>query len=248
MINKFGLYQTTVPRREIPIIHSGELDDQSNGWWRPMFAKDGIYMVDTYHIDQISGDVLQKIITDAETEKDNTWPICRADSEFYYTGAVKIADKNADGSYTELHSAMMYFQLVCDLRKYVITDKNPDMYLPEDVIRHVMLFREHGYPSGVTLLRKDAEPDPNRTAEALCRQAVKESEKNGWYSLMPLHDLLRMKAGNLSPKSVKLIQLTLETCQKMNQLHDRIRDIDQQYWIETQKLMKEDEDSKSHSE
>ena len=248
MINKFGLYKTTVPRAEIPIIHSSELDHQSDGWWRPMFAKDGIYIVDTYHIDQINGDALQKIIADAETEKDNTWPVCRADSEFYYTGTVKAADKNKDGSYTERSSAMIYFKEVCDLRDYTITDKDPDMYHPEDVIHHVMLFREHGYPSGVTLLRKGAEPDPNRTAEVLCRQAIKESERNGWYSLAPLHDLLRMKAGELSPESVKLIQLTLETCRKINQLHDRIRDIDQQYWIETQKLMKEDEDSKSHSE
>lgn len=154
MINKFGLYENIVPRHRISGLKSDiSLDNQTQGWWLP-FLKDGeIYLVDTYHIDCIARKSLDKFIEDNENNKDNSWLINKANWDYYYGGSVKITP------ITE-----KCFREVCDLRYFEFTKDDPNDYEEEDIVRHVQLWREHGYPNGVTLKRKDASKSINKQA------------------------------------------------------------------------------------
>ena len=154
MINKFGLYKNIVPRYKIWGLKSHEwLDDQTQGWWLP-FLKDGeIYLVDTYHIDLLSKKSLEKFMEDNENDKDNSWLINKANWDYYYGGSVKITPMT-EGCFKE----------VCDLRYFEFTKDDPDDYEEEDIVRYVQLWREHGYPNGVTLKRKDASKSINKQA------------------------------------------------------------------------------------
>lgn len=154
MINKFGLYENIVPRHRIWGLKSdASLDNQTQGWWLPFFKDGEIYLVDTYHIDYTTATSLEKFIEDNENNKDNSWLINKANWDYYYGGSVKITP-TTEGCFKE----------VCDLRYFEFTKNDPNDYEKEDVVRHVQLWREHGYPNGVTLKRKDASKSINRQA------------------------------------------------------------------------------------
>lgn len=154
MINKFGLYKNVVPRHQIYGLKSHAwLDDQTQGWWLPFFKDGEIYLVDTYHIDSLSKQSLGKFIEDNENNKDNNWLVNKANWDYYYGGSVKITSRT-EGCFKE----------VCDLRYFEFTKDDPDDYEEEDIIRYVQLWREHGYPNGVTLKRKNASKSINRQA------------------------------------------------------------------------------------
>lgn len=153
MINKFGLYENVVPRRMMCGLKSNYLDNQTQGWWLPFFKDGEIYLVDTYHIDHSTRKNLDKFIEDNENNVDNSWLINRADSDYYYGGSVKITSATEG-----------YFKEVCDLRYFEITKDDPNDYEKEDIVRHVQLWFEHGYPHGVTLKRKGAKKSANKQA------------------------------------------------------------------------------------
>lgn len=154
MINKFGLYENIVPRYRIQGLKSDmSLDNQTQGWWLPFFKDGEIYLVDTYHIDYTTATSLEKFIEDNENNKDNSWLINKANWDYYYGGSVKITP-TTEGCFKE----------VCDLRYFEFTKNDPNDYEEKDVVRHVQLWREHGYPNGVTLKRKDASKSINKQA------------------------------------------------------------------------------------
>ena len=159
MINKFGLYENIVPRYRISGLKSDiSLDNQTQGWWLPFFKDGEIYLVDTYHIDYSisimqSKNFIEDFIEGNENDKDNSYLIGKANWDYYYGGSVKITP------ITE-----KCFREVCDLRYFEFTKDDPNDYEAEDIVKHVQLWREHGYPNGVTLKRKDASKSINKQA------------------------------------------------------------------------------------
>ena len=161
MINEYGLYETTVPRWKIPGLKSDrQLDEQTQGWWLPLYDKEGnICMVDTYHIEsrdtKAGKTILDRILEEAKEKKENSWLICRADSQYYYGGSVKITKETEK-----------YFEEVCDLRDYEIAkwDDIAD-YDEKDYVLNVQFYWEHNYPNGICLLRKRAKKNIIKEAE-----------------------------------------------------------------------------------
>ena len=216
MINKFGLYENIVPRYKIWGLKSDAgLDTQTQGWWLPFFKDGEIYLVDTYHIDSSTRKTLDKFIEDNENNKDNSWLINRADRDYYYGGSVKITPMT-EGCFRE----------VCDLRYFEPTKDDPNDYEEEDVVRHVQLWFEHGYPRGITLKRKDASKSINKqalnkmykTLDNIGTSWVRESDINelGSYLLKPKVDekiKLRLEA------AIKLFTKVIEC----NELIDKAR-------------------------
>lgn len=200
MINKFGLYENIVHRCKILGLKSGDLDTQTQGWWLPFFKDGEIYLVDTYHIDYSTKKSLEEFVKDNEDNKDNSWLIGRSDWDYYYGGSVKITPMT-EGCFRE----------VCDLRYFEITKDDPDDYEEEDIVRHVQLWFEHGYPRGVTLKRKDASKSINKqalnkmykTTENVCTSFIWDSD------IKELDDYLK------NPKVDEKIKVQLEAAMKL---------------------------------
>lgn len=218
-VNRYGLYRTTVGRWEIPELKSNDrLDDQTSGWWLPFFGKDGIYMVDTYHIDSfaLTGKSLDDLVNKAKTGEDNSWLISKADGDYYYGGTVKVADLSADGSYT-VSWKMQYFQERCSLDEFEITTKNPEYYDGSDVVEHVQLYFEHAWPHGVTLLRKGAEESPDRKAMSLCWR-ICDSEDRA-LSYIDAEELKKLSASEkVSDRTKRLIGMVLNLAAEYEKL------------------------------
>lgn len=182
--NPYGLYRNVVSRSSIPMLFSDFMDDQTQEQWLCFKDKDGVcYLVDTYHIkipsiskrfyetcgNRTDPYIAQRIAA-IDEGKDESYTIAHANFDYYYGGAVKVDD------YT-----IKCFELVCDLREMRLCD-NPDDYRSEDVVRHVMLWFEHGYRThGVALVRRDATVDNDRKVIAACDNALNECRiMTGW--------------------------------------------------------------------
>lgn len=156
-INEFGLYRNKVSRRRIPGLKSDPYDDQTQGWWLPFYDKKGnLHLVDTYHIRAFSSrnnEFLKNFIGENTKKEDNSWIINKSNFDYYYSGSIKVSE-----------AIMPYFECVCDLRDFEISNVKPEDYLERDVVTNVQLYFEHGYPHGVTLLKKGAKKDKNRVA------------------------------------------------------------------------------------
>lgn len=184
-INLYGLYKTTVPRYKIPGLNSDvRLDDQTSGWWLPFLDDNGdIHMVDTYHLNPFSGkhrDALKNLIDLKNQSSENTYLINRSNFDFYYGGSVKITD-----------ITMPLFTEVCDLRDMEIVNDTSD-YNDEDKVENVQLYKEHGYPSGVTLLKKGAKVNLDLRCRNLINNITQERYGRnflGGYYLFLLNDL-----------------------------------------------------------
>lgn len=182
--NPYGLYRNIVSRSSIPMLKSDSMDDQTQEQWLCFRDKDGVcYLVDTYHIESPSiakrfyetcgnrtDPYIAQRIAAIDEGKDESYTIAHANFDYYYDGAVKVDD------YT-----IKCFELVCDLREMRLCD-NPDDYRSEDVVRHVMLWFEHGYRThGVALVRRDATVDNDRKVIAACDNALNECRiMTGW--------------------------------------------------------------------
>ena len=229
-VNRYGLYRTTVRRWEIPGLKSDDrLDDQTSGWWLPFFGKDGIYMVDTYHIDSftLSGKSLEGIVKIATAGEDNSWLIAKADGDYYYGGTVKVACLNADGSYT-VSWKMQYFQERCSLDEFEITQKNPDYYDDSDVVEHVQLYFEHAWPHGVTLLRKGAEESPDRKAMTLCWRVCNSCDKA--ISYIDAEELKKLSASEkVTERTKRLIGMVLNLSAEYEKLDQQKRILNNEF-------------------
>lgn len=243
-INRYGLYRTTVGRWEIPGLKSNDrLDDQTSGWWLPFFGKDGIYMVDTYHIDSfaLTGKSLNDLVNIAKVGEDNSWLIAKADGDYYYGGTVKVADLNADGSYT-VSWKMQYFQERCSLDEFDITAKNPEYYDDSDIVKHVQLYFEHAWPHGVTLLRKGAEESPDHKAMSLCWRVCDSGDRA--LSSIDAEELKKLSASEkVSDRTKRLIGMVLNLAVEYEKLDLQRRILDNEFrqrWDEI--LYPEDDD------
>lgn len=181
--NPYGLYRNIVSRSSIPLLKSDSMDDQTQEQWLCFRDKDGVcYLLDTYHIDHPSIDkrfgeacdnwtdaYIAKRIAAINEGKDESYTIAHADFDYYYGGAVKVTE-----------SSLGYFECVCDLRDMRLCD-NPEDYRSEDVVNHAQLWFEHGYPGGVSLVRRDATVDNDRKVLAACDHALSDCRiMTGW--------------------------------------------------------------------
>lgn len=209
MINEFGLYKNTVPRWRIPGLNSDcSLDDQTQGWWLPFFDKEGnIHLVDTYHISTQGHNFLEKFINDNEKREDNSWLIGRSNFDYYYGGSVKITkDKE------------QYFEMVCDLRDFKIAKIDANDYREDDTVCGVQLYREHGYPNGVTLLRTSAKKDCTREAVNFMYKAL-DSVRSSWIFDYHIETLERFaNDANVDAAVRKELMITIEYLQEIIRL------------------------------
>lgn len=243
-VNRYGLYRTTVRRWEIPGLKSdNRLDDQTSGWWLPFFGKDGIYMVDTYHIDSftLSGKSLEGIVKIAAAGEDNSWLIAKADGDYYYGGTVKVACLNADGSYT-VSWKMQYFQERCSLDEFEITTKNPEYYDDSDIVEHVQLYFEHAWPRGVTLLRKGAEESPDRKAMTLCWHVCNSCDKA--VSYIDAEELKNLFASEkVTERTKRLIGMVLNLSAEYEKLDQQRRILDNEFNQKWDEILYQGEES-----
>lgn len=248
-VNRYGLYRTTVGRWEIQGLKSDDrLDDQTSGWWLPFFGKDGIYMVDTYHIDPFTlpGNSLDDLVNKAKTGEDNSWLIAKADGDYYYGGTVKVACLNADGSYT-VSWKMQYFQERCSLDEFEITQKNPDYYDDSDVVEHVQLYFEHAWPRGVTLLRKGAEESPDRKAMTLCWRVCNSRDRA--LSSIDAEELKKLSASEkVSDRTKQLIGMVLNLAAEYEKLDLQRRILDNEFRQKWDGIMYSEEGSAESEE
>ena len=181
MINKYGLFKTSVERWGIPGLKSDRFDSQTQGWWLPMADKNGdIHMVDTYHIS--SGifnyqDPIKTIVDNVDSDKDYTRVIGKSNWDYYYGGSVKITKQTEQ-----------YFVEACDLRDFEIVSGNTDDYLAKDKVTHVQFFFEHNYPCGVTLLRKGAKKDPGKIVDNCCDEILDQARNSDYISTWKIDD------------------------------------------------------------
>lgn len=248
-LNRYGLYRTTVGRWKIPGLKSDDrLDDQTSGWWLPFFGKGGIYMVDTYHIDPFTrpGKSLEDIIKSAAAGEDNSWLIAKADGDYYYGGTVKVADLNADGSYT-VSWKMQYFQERCSLDEFEITTKNPEYYDDSDIVEHVQLHFEHAWPHGVTLLRKGAEESPDRKAMTLCWRVCNSRDRA--LSSIDAEELKKLSASEkVSDRTKQLIGMVLNLAAEYEKLDLQRRILDNEFRQKWDGIMYPEEESAEGAE
>lgn len=227
MINEFGLYKNLVPRWKLPGFNSTRnLDDQTQGWWLPFFDNDGnIHLIDTYHIFNHSANFLDDFIKNNKSHKDNSWLISRSNSDYYYGGSFKVTDDTEK-----------YFKLVCDLRDFKIARIDPNDYLDNDIVTGVQLYFEHGYPSGVVLLRNDAKKDPNKQAINVINKSVDSVHRSYLidYYINTLKELLINEC--LTDITISKVKITIEYLEEVDNHEKLIKDALDKYLSSMSKL------------
>lgn len=139
------------------VCHNRWNNDQSYGLAIPAKGKDGdTYMVDTHMLRSgfaHTDDAIRHILAAEDPEK-GRFIVDRMYDFYHHNVEPVFYEKDLGDDY----------RLLGDLHDYrsLAVGEHPDEYLPKDVITHVRLYQDHGYPHGVPLVRKDARRDPNR--------------------------------------------------------------------------------------
>lgn len=208
-INEFGLYKNKVARKYIPGLKSNEFDNQTQGWWLPMYDKEGsIHLVDTYHISSHFFDtekVIENFIEMNENKQDNSWAILKSNSEYYYGGSVKM-NQNTE----------KYFDEICDLRYFRISNADIRDYEEKDYVTNVQLYSEHCYPYGVTLLRRSAQINDNYFVKTRIKDEMNSINsssypwnKASYWRLCRLRDMIKNNTLNVSDKTKEELDLAI---------------------------------------
>lgn len=129
------------------------------------------WMIDTYHISRTGTPGGWKGPRDdayikqaAERDLVPSGAVGHWQWDCYYNACVQLSASNAHR-----------FREVADLREWqFVADREVADYREEDVIRNVMLFREHGYPGGICIRRRGAEKDAVRQARAMLNRVAYE--------------------------------------------------------------------------
>ena len=147
------------------------MNDQRYNFWIPIkfsgndYVKPGYYMVDTYQVSSFNSyhtsfenTILPRLISFGE-DGDSAYYHC---SDFYYNSRVRLTDATFE-----------LFELVADLREYAeIKFEDSHKYAEADVLRYIKLYREHNYPSGICLVKKDAKFNIWNQIEVLCDNII----------------------------------------------------------------------------
>ena len=143
------------------------MNDQRYNFWIPIkfsgnkFVAPGYYMIDTYQVSSFNSyrtsfknTILPRLISFGE-DGDSAYYGC---GDFYYNSRVRLTDETFE-----------LFELVADLREYTeIPLEDSFRYAEADVLRHIKLYREHNYPGGICLIKKDAQFNMWNQVEVLC--------------------------------------------------------------------------------
>lgn len=215
--NPYGLYRNNKKRTRIPRLKSGELDDQTYGFWLPFYDKKGdIYLVDTYHIHGLdikkyNESIIDRLIRWATEKKDNTNLIMTSDFDYYYGGSVKVTD-----------DTLKYFDLVCDLRDFEET-KYPRDYDQKDIIPHVKFYQNHNYEiNGVNLVRKNAEKSVEIMCDNLITQIMYYHYKFNVPSDYYFNELREYaESGKISEAMKEKVHLILNTSKEMKKMQEQ---------------------------
>jgi len=143
------------------------LNDQKYYTWVPVYYeyKDwqekehkGYGMIDTYQIDydiasardkdidytsMTKLEIITKNLTELSKPNKGYWAK-RKTRDYYYSAFCELTDSNFKD-----------FELIADLHDYEATSK-PEYYNKEDTITYLKLYREHAYPYGISIVKKDA--------------------------------------------------------------------------------------------
>ena len=160
-----GIYKATTV---IPSRYRDSLNDQKYGFFVPVcIESNGVkryYMIDTYEIDssysygneQTRYDTIVNKFINMKNPKVGYNVYHYAVFNYYYNNTVEVTTSNIDT-----------FKLIADLREYrPISNRDAENYLEKDVLRNVMLWWECKYPSGYTLVRKEAKENFSRKIDA----------------------------------------------------------------------------------
>ena len=130
------------------------LNDQKYHLWIPIRVKtdkiDTVYMIDTYQAYPVYGsyDEIVKKLKEYSEEIDNSWYANQV-YNYYYSAKVEL---NED--------TIQAFDFFIDLDDYRVMKRSEEYdYKSEDVAKGIKLYKEHAYPNGLTLVRKDAKID-----------------------------------------------------------------------------------------
>ena len=146
--------------------------DQRYKYWIPVCVpqKNGTkeyYMINCYQIDWIYGhtrsEELENIIGRFAIEyKEDGSNALHKTYNYYYRSGTKLTDYN-----------LYLFKLVANLHDYeYISDREAENYDPADLLENVMLYREHAYPNGITLVKKGARKSMTRQIDAMIADAM----------------------------------------------------------------------------
>ena len=166
-----GIYEATTV---VPDRYKDSSNDQKYGYFVPVCVENNgvkkYYMIDTYEIDSSYSygkektrydNIVEKFVSMSDS-KIGYSVYHKAIFDYYYNNAVEVTTSNIDT-----------FKLIADLREYrPISNRDAENYLEEDVLRNVMLWWECKYPSGYTLVRKDAKEDISRKIDAKIHDIV----------------------------------------------------------------------------
>jgi hypothetical protein len=150
------------------IVHDDEPSEHEGEAW----------MVDTYHLNRLSWSfgantktTIEKLL---EMRTMHFTSLQHVRFDCYYNDCVKLTEENAH-----------LFEELCDLNDFtsLMPGQNPEHYSPNDIVRGVHLFREHGFSwdygdIGITLIRKNAEPDWKRKMSTLSRSVKSQIARN----------------------------------------------------------------------
>lgn len=142
-------------------LHSGALHthygngDQRYRYWVPCYRAEneyhpaGYFMINLYQVESIYGGyekILDRFVNKFRT---NGSGAVSATGNYYYNAAAVLDD-----------STFNLFKLEYDLKDYKpISARDIAKYRSEDVIEDIKLYREHNYPNGICLVKKDATED-----------------------------------------------------------------------------------------
>jgi hypothetical protein len=219
---KYGaLYKENEKLKNYLLRYYNSLNNQKYHLWIPIRVKtdevDKTYMIDTYQAYPVYGDYEKQLaqLKMYGEAKDNSW-YANQTYNYYYTAKVELNEHT-----------MQAFDLFIDLDDYRVMKRDEEYdYKSEDVVKGIKLYHEHAYPSGLTLVRKDAKIDYEHKLDALFQKIIYEDLRPPYisnYSLPKINELSgkvkdTKKIDIVNKLNEKLIMLVKEYREYYNEL------------------------------
>jgi len=219
---KYGaLYKENEKLKNYLPLYYDSLNDQKYHLWIPIRVKtdevDKTYMIDTYQAYAVYGNYEKQLaqLKMYGEAKDNSW-YANQPYNYYYSARVELDEHT-----------MQAFDLFIDLDDYRVMRSGEEYnYKSEDVVRNIRLYREHNYPRGLTLVRKDTKIDYEHKLDALFQKIIHEELHSPYvsnYSLLKINELSgkvkdTKKIDIVNKLNEKLIMLEKEYREYYNEL------------------------------